>query len=98
MIEVLRWTLTRSFHATVLVILPSAHAIEIAWAIVCMATQVGTPNEIVSWLNFALKAATIDAADATWWMSSENDEMNAPGTVNCVELNVPSVPMNLPVN
>ena len=31
-------------------------------------------------------------------MSSENDEMYAPGTVNCVLTNVPSVEIHLPLN
>src|SRR2546427_13039877 len=78
------------------VTLPSAQDFEIDMAIACTATHDGTPKLIVL-PNLRVKAATIGLSALIFVTSRLNDEMYAPGNLNCDESNVPSVPTNLPL-
>src|SRR2546422_2721096 len=76
--------------------LPSAQDFEIDIAIACTATHEGTPKLIVL-RNLRVKALTIGLSALIFVTSRLNDEMYAPGNLNCDESNVPSVPTNLPL-
>ena len=88
-------TLPMSRRTSPRLVLPSAQEAEIPIAIACTATNDGAPNEIVC-PYFFVNCATNGFAIGTSLMSRLNDEMYAPGDVNCDESNAPSVARNSP--
>src|SRR6266567_4304961 len=89
-------TVRMFFNTSARLTLPSAQDFEIDIASAWTATHDGTPKLIVL-PNRRVNSATIGLSALIFVTSRLNDEMYAPGSLNCDESNVPSVPTNLPL-